>query len=161
MGRGRGSSWFPQLVVGVKTRRLDRAREGVGARVLVGSVCAEAIGDADDRVAAEGEVGGGGDGGIAGVCDVRWVIDEGAILGAQAPVPGDGVLCTDADDGRGAVGAVGGCRGRGDVVVVIAEVEEAGSGFDGGGEAAMVRALRYVGCGDLIDVLTDVRPLSS
>ena len=151
----KGSKRISSGVVCRKTRAVARMRSAMAASGFCGPVGliavggAEAIGDADDWIAAEGSFGGG-----EGACDVgvgegRALVDLGAIPSVQAEAFGEGVFCSDADDGSGANGS-----GLG-LVWIWNEVEQTGTGLDGGGEAAAMWALRNVGSGELIDLCVD------
>ena len=109
------------------------------------------IGDAEDRITAEGSVAGSW-GSIVGI-EGRWLVDLGAILGAQSPMFAEGEFSSDARDGSSAEGVD---VGRGYRIGVYGrEREHTGSGFDGGAEAAVARTLHGVGSGEFIDALSD------
>jgi len=114
----------------------------------------EAVGEADDGFAGEGEVaGGGGSDGAVGESGGWTLVEQGAVAGVEGEVFGEGEFGRGAEDGGGAIG-VG--DGHGAQIGACGEKrEEACPGFGSGGDAVVVRPLDDVGSGEFVGVLID------
>jgi len=104
----------------------------------------EAIGETNQWFVAEGEViRRRGDGGAVGGIDCWTLVEQTPVPSVDGNVFTKGELHGAADDTSGAEGVAD--RKRSLLGVRGEEGEEAGSGFDGGRDAAMVGALDNVG----------------